>query len=70
MSGDRDRSDKVKVNNQVRHVPKDAQVVMSILKELGVRDYEQRVINQILEFAYRKIFTSTEIKRRRRYSLS
>lgn len=56
MSSERDRPDKVKVNNQVRHVPKDAQVVMSILKDLGVRDYEQRVINQILEFAYRKNF--------------
>lgn len=40
--------------NQVKHIPKDAQVIMSILKELGVSDYEPRVINQLLEFTYRK----------------
>lgn len=43
----------MKIVNQVKHIPKDAQVVMSILKELGATDYEPRVINQLLEFTYR-----------------
>lgn len=34
--------------------PKDAQVIMSMLKDMGVQDYEQRVLNQLLEFTYRK----------------
>lgn len=38
----------------MKHIPKDAQVIMSILKELGVSDYEPRVINQLLEFTYSK----------------
>uniref|UniRef100_A0A1L8DFQ9 Putative transcription initiation factor iid n=1 Tax=Nyssomyia neivai TaxID=330878 RepID=A0A1L8DFQ9_9DIPT len=35
--------------------PKDAQIIKSILKELGVTDYEPRVINQLLEFTYRYV---------------
>ena len=34
--------------------PKDAQVMAAILKDMGVMDYEPRVVNQMLEFAYRK----------------
>lgn len=55
QSTDREKSEKVKIVNQVKHIPKDAQVVMSILKELGVTDYEPRVINQLLEFTYRYV---------------
>ncbi|XP_055709410.1 transcription initiation factor TFIID subunit 9 [Phlebotomus papatasi] len=44
-----------KAINNVKHIPKDAQVIMSILKELGVTDYEPRVINQLLEFTYRYV---------------
>ncbi|XP_037950216.1 transcription initiation factor TFIID subunit 9 [Teleopsis dalmanni] len=42
-------------NTQVKHVPKDAQVIMSMLKEVGIQDYEPRVINQLLEFTYRYV---------------
>lgn len=35
--------------------PKDAQVIMSMLKDMGVQDYEQRVLNQLLEFTYRYV---------------
>ncbi|XP_053669797.1 transcription initiation factor TFIID subunit 9 [Anopheles nili] len=52
---EREKNEKVKVVNQVKHIPKDAQVMMSILKELGVNDYEPRVINQLLEFTYRYV---------------
>lgn len=33
----------------------DAQVIISIMKELGVEDFENRVINQLLEFTYRYV---------------
>lgn len=39
---------------QQRQMPKDALVIVSILKELGITDYEPRVINQLLEFTYSK----------------
>jgi transcription initiation factor TFIID subunit 9B len=39
---------------QVKHIPKDAQVIMSIMKDMGIEEYEPRVINQLLEFTYRK----------------
>ncbi|KAM3957522.1 TBP-associated factor 9 [Aphomia sociella] len=52
MSSDKDKS---KSNTQTKHVPKDAQVIMSIMKEVGVTDYEPRVVNQLLEFTYRYV---------------
>lgn len=51
---DREKYDKPKANSSVKHIPKDAQVIMSILKELNVTEYEPRVINQLLEFTYSK----------------
>lgn len=39
---------------QQRQMPKDAFVIVSVLKELGITDYEPRVINQLLEFTYSK----------------
>ena len=33
--------------------PKDAQVIAAILKDMGVQEYEPRVLHQLLEFAYR-----------------
>lgn len=38
----------------VKYIPKDAQVIMAILKELGINDFDPRVINQLLEFIYCK----------------
>lgn len=35
-------------------LPQDAKVVIEILKSMGVDDYEPRVVNQLLEFMYRK----------------
>lgn len=37
------------------HTPKDAKVMAAILKDCGVNEYEPRVINQMLEFAYRYV---------------
>lgn len=47
--------DKAKIAIQTKHTPKDAQVIMSIMKEVGITDYEPRVINQLLEFIYRYV---------------
>lgn len=54
MASDREKFDKPKMGSSVKHIPKDAQVIMSILKELNITDYEPRVINQLLEFTYSK----------------
>ena len=34
--------------------PKDAQIMAAILKDMGVTEYEPRVVNQMLEFTYRE----------------
>lgn len=63
MSTEKEKLEKTKINTQVKHVPKDAQVIMSILKDLGIQEYEPRVINQLLEFTYRKFLKiNREIK--------
>lgn len=49
-----EKADKAKISAQIKHVPKDAQVIMSILKELNIHEYEPRVVNQMLEFTFRK----------------
>ena len=41
-------------SQSTKSTPKDALVMASILKEMGVTEYEPRVINQMIEFAYRK----------------
>ncbi|XP_050045373.1 transcription initiation factor TFIID subunit 9 [Dermacentor andersoni] len=38
-----------------KSTPKDAQVMSAILKDMGILDYEPRVINQMLEFTYRYV---------------
>ncbi|BFG02108.1 transcription initiation factor TFIID subunit 9 [Drosophila madeirensis] len=50
-----EKSEKAKINAQIKHVPKDAQVIMSILKEQNIHDYEPRVVNQLLEFTFRYV---------------
>jgi histone H3/H4 len=36
-------------------LPKDAQVMVAILKDMGITEYEPRVVNQMLEFSYRYV---------------
>uniref|UniRef100_A0A8C3P147 TAF9 factor n=1 Tax=Cyanoderma ruficeps TaxID=181631 RepID=A0A8C3P147_9PASS len=38
-----------------KSAPKDAQVMAQILKDMGITEYEPRVINQMMEFAYRYV---------------
>ncbi|XP_053981009.1 transcription initiation factor TFIID subunit 9 isoform X2 [Hylaeus anthracinus] len=48
-------TEKTKTMSHVKHIPKDAQVIMSIMKDMGIADYEPKVINQLLEFTYRYV---------------
>uniref|UniRef100_A0A6M2DKL1 Putative transcription initiation factor iid n=1 Tax=Xenopsylla cheopis TaxID=163159 RepID=A0A6M2DKL1_XENCH len=52
---EREKNEKLNVSNHVKHVPKDAQVIVAILRDMGISDYEPRVINQLLEFTYRYV---------------
>ncbi|VDI80670.1 transcription initiation factor TFIID subunit 9B-like isoform X1 [Mytilus galloprovincialis] len=38
-----------------KSLPRDAQIMTAILKDLGVTEHEPRVINQMLEFVYRYV---------------
>jgi hypothetical protein len=40
--------------DSAKSTPRDARAMKTILKEMGVEDFEPRVINQMLEFTYRK----------------
>lgn len=47
-------SDKDKaVPVQSKNIPKDGQVITSIMKEMGITEYEQKTIVQLTEFVYR-----------------
>ncbi|XP_050531199.1 transcription initiation factor TFIID subunit 9B [Daktulosphaira vitifoliae] len=36
-----------------KHMPKDTQIIVSIMKDLGIYEYDQQVLNHLLEFNYR-----------------
>uniref|UniRef100_A0A8C9QS06 Transcription initiation factor TFIID subunit 9 n=1 Tax=Spermophilus dauricus TaxID=99837 RepID=A0A8C9QS06_SPEDA len=40
-----------------KSMPKDAQMMAQILKDMGITEYEPRVINQMLEFAFQYVTT-------------
>jgi len=42
------------VNTGCKSSPKEAQIMAAILKDMGVNEYEPRVINQMMEFSYRE----------------
>lgn len=37
----------------LKHIPKDGQVIMSIMKEMGINEYESKTVVQLCEFVYR-----------------
>ncbi len=41
-------------------MPKDAAVMTSVLRDMGVTDFEPRVVNQLLEFSYRYVTEALE----------
>lgn len=40
-----------------KNMPKDAQIMASMLRDMGVAEWEPRVINQLLEFSYNYVTT-------------
>lgn len=42
-------------NTSSKLTPKDTQVIATILKEMGIVEYEPRVLPQLVEFAYSKL---------------
>jgi transcription initiation factor TFIID subunit 9B len=40
-------------SSQGKHIPKDTQIIVSIMKDLGISDYDQQVLNHLLEFNHR-----------------
>lgn len=48
MSGESDKKSE-------RQMPKDGQVMVSILRDMGINDFDPRVVNQMLEFSYRYV---------------
>lgn len=78
IQGSEQSKEKTKTTNQSKQLPKDAQVIISILRwdfniknmifnvykfiwyflrDIGVNDFEPRIINQLLEFTYRYVTT-------------
>ena len=53
---DKTDNDQSQENLAAKSTPKDALVMGAILKEMGISEYEPRVINQMLEFTYRKFY--------------
>ena len=54
------KKDKPQKQATYKSLPKDAQVMAAILKEMGVHEYEPRIINQMLDFSYRKYCNFTK----------
>jgi len=45
------------VGPEVKRLPKDAHVMASILRDMGIVEWEPRVINQLMEFSYNYVTT-------------
>jgi len=46
-----------------KQMPKDGQVMVSILRDMGIHDFDPRVVNQMLEFSYRYVTNILEDSR-------
>lgn len=42
-------------SSQGKHMPKDTQIIVSIMKDLGIQEFDQQVLNHLLEFNYSNI---------------
>lgn len=49
---EKEKSEKPK-QSQPKNIPKDGQVVLAIMKEMGISEYEPKTIVQLTEFVYR-----------------
>jgi len=60
MSGE---GEKKSGGDREKHLPKDGQVMVSILRDMGINDFDPRVVNQMLEFSYRYVTNILEDSR-------
>ncbi|KAJ7392667.1 Transcription initiation factor TFIID subunit 9B [Desmophyllum pertusum] len=60
MADKTDNNEQSEGSLPAKSTPKDALVMAAILKEMGISEYEPRVINQMLEYTYRYITTVLE----------
>lgn len=44
------------------HTPEDTQIIVSMINDLGIHEYEQQVINHLLEFNYSRYPQAAEKK--------
>jgi hypothetical protein len=42
-------------------MPKDTQIIVSIMKDLGIVEYDQQVLNHLLEFNYSTEYSETNL---------
>lgn len=52
--------------SQTKNMPKDGQVIMAIMKEMGITEYEPRTVIQLTEFVYR--YGSTILEEARQFA--
>lgn len=45
----------------VLYQSKDAQTMISVLKDMGIYDFEPKIVNQLLEFSYRMFMFRQEV---------
>lgn len=57
MADKTDNNEQSEGSLPAKSTPKDALVMAAILKEMGISEYEPRVINQMLEYTYRELTT-------------
>lgn len=43
------------MSSQGKHMPKDTQIIVSIMKDLGIHEFDHQVLNHLLEFNYRYV---------------
>lgn len=53
---------------QSKNIPKDGQVILSIMKEMGITEYEPKVLVQLTEFVYR--YATSVLEEARAYASS
>lgn len=62
---EKEKSDKGK-QSQPKNMPKDGQVILAIMKEMGITEYEPKTIVQLTEFVYR--YASSILQEARMYA--
>lgn len=71
MAAQQSSSSQSTVPTPAKSTPRDALVMAAILKEMGISEYEPRVINQMLEFTYREYINfATIMKSKTRIELT